>query len=132
MGSITKSAGETVFILDDHTETSAAIEYVLTAHGYRARVYLDPTSLLRDMKVIAPCALLLDYCMPRFHAESFVEEIRRQSIDTIIVLMSATPNIALLAENMGIRHILKPFDLAAFIAMLKNLSLECSNNRQAG
>ena len=61
----------------------------------------------------APKLILLDLRMPIMDGWSFVEQYRRVAVEpAAIVVMSAAPDLAAIAEQLGADgHLKKPFDL---------------------
>ena len=63
-------------------------------------------------------AVVLDLTMPVMDGETLIEKMRAASIAVPVVLASGIIELRQLAEQLGVEHVSKPYDLNALLAKL--------------
>ena len=58
-------------------------------------------------------AIVLDLMMPIMDGETLIERAREAGITIPIVLASASTDVRALAAQLGVEHVLKPYDIGA-------------------
>ena len=101
-----------IFVVDDDEKTLKNIKKLLSDPGCEVSVFSNPLRALRALHR-APCDLLIsDQRMPEMSGMELMSNVRRQSPDTDVILISgyATIDAAVTAVKQGAVHYLaKPF-----------------------
>jgi DNA-binding response OmpR family regulator len=100
-----------VVIIDDDEGIAFALRLALEDRGCEVVAYTDPSTV--PYNEISADAFLVDFYMPKMDGEQVVHKLHDQPRlkDAIILLMSASPDLAQQAANLKVSYIAKPFDL---------------------
>jgi CheY-like chemotaxis protein len=102
-----------VLVVDDQTEIVELVVDFLRDEGYRVRGLTDGAAALAAIADDPPAMVLLDMFMPHMTGSELWEDLQRQNLSYIpVVLMTASPSAAqnLLAQG-ATDYLAKPFDL---------------------
>jgi len=79
----------TILVADDDTNIRIFLETALTLDGYRVVLAENGEEALALTKAAAPDLMILDIKMPGMHGLEVIEEVRRESKDLPIVILTA-------------------------------------------
>lgn len=119
---------ERVLVVEDDASIRAVLSDILACEGYLVDQAANGREALLKLQRARPDVILLDLMMPIVDGPTFVKTC--WSLDHAagipIVLVSASPNLAQLAEQLrsyGVRGALtKPFDLNELLTMIEQVS----------
>lgn len=107
-----------ILVIDDEQNILKTIELSLTANGYSPEVYSNPVDAIKRTKEIFFEVAFIDLKMQPLDGIATLEEIKKNSPDTTIILMTAHGSIesAVEAIKKGAHdYITKPFSHKEFI-----------------
>jgi two-component system response regulator TctD len=110
-----------LLVVDDDADILEALTAVLedrhevaTAHnGLQALTLLQTQSF---------DAVVLDLMMPQMDGETLIEHMRQAAIAVPVVLASASADITVLADRLGVEHVSKPYDVSTLEEKLARVS----------
>jgi DNA-binding response OmpR family regulator len=115
-----RSSSCLVLVADDDDDLRDALSQVLETAGFRVVAASDGLHALEQLaRGVAPCAILLDWMMPRVDGERFLcERSRSSSLASIPVLVMSASHVP--AADLGIQGFLpKPFAAADLLPKLR-------------
>lgn len=105
-----------ILVVDDEAVIRAVVAEVLTMEGYPVETAANGKEALQLVDEVGPCAVVLDLWMPVLDGEGFTRQLEQQGIQLPILIMTAAPNAAKLAEELGAKgYLAKPFDIEDLI-----------------
>ncbi|MDP2470010.1 MAG: sigma-54 dependent transcriptional regulator [Candidatus Palauibacterales bacterium] len=110
-----------VLLIDDEQSLIESLSVLLKGEGYEVVYELTGAGGLKAFKEHAPDLVLTDVRMPKMSGIEVLEEIRRTSPNTPVVLMTAQASLqsAIQAVNLGATHyVQKPFENDELLAVL--------------
>lgn len=108
-----------ILIVDDDADIASQLS-VLLGRRYDTAVASNGFEALRRLDEAAADVVLLDLRMPGLNGSGFVDELRRRGQDTRIILISANPDVAAQAEQLGaVGWLAKPFDIETLEARIE-------------
>ena len=100
-----------VLVVEDQPDIVELLVAGLEAHGYSVKSAPTRDDALSIFSEDLPNVILMDYRMPGLSAEEFIKDVKQKNHKAKVVLMSAEPRVADVAEELGLEHTLaKPFD----------------------
>lgn len=110
-----------IFIVEDDSIISSAIQKHIESWGYDAACAADLKNIITEFVEYAPQLVLLDVNLPYFNGYHWCKEIRKISNVPIIFISSASDNMNIvMAMNMGgDDYITKPFELDILTAKIQ-------------
>lgn len=111
-----------ILVVDDEAVIRAVVEEVLTMEGYPVETAANGKEALRLVNEVGPCAVVLDLWMPVLDGEGFARQLEQQGIQLPILVMTAAPNAARLAKELGAKgYLAKPFDIEELVHAVRLL-----------
>jgi DNA-binding NtrC family response regulator len=108
-----------VLIIEDDHDTADMISLLLIDHGYEVRTVPDRDAGLEWIAKGWPQVILLDMRTEGQPIQYLIAETTRVLPKARIILISATGNLAVVAQALGLRFFLeKPFDPEALLALI--------------
>jgi DNA-binding response OmpR family regulator len=129
-----------VLLVEDDTDTREVLRLILEADGIEvtpAQDGLDALTLLDEIHrndPLTPCAIVLDYMMPRFSGAQFRARqlANPETSDVPVIVVSAVSDLQAHAESMRPFAVLqKPIDPDELTALVREASLEYLGRRGA-
>jgi CheY-like chemotaxis protein len=129
-----------VLLVEDDTDTREVLRLILEADGIEvtpAQDGLDALARLDEIHRIdplTPCAIVLDYMMPRFSGAQFRARqlANPETSDVPVIVVSAVSDLQAHAESMRPFAVLqKPIDPDQLTALVREASLEYLGRRGA-
>ena len=108
-------------VIEDHEESVALLQAVLTSYGYVVEM-ADALSVFQASREHLPDLILLDLLMPSVSGLEAARHLRDlpETSDIPIVLMSGTPAVAEQAAQLGTAgYLKKPFELDDLLAAVQ-------------
>lgn len=112
-------------MVEDDAPIADLISDELRARGFQAVVASNGAEALDKVAQQRPDAIVLDLMMPVLHGWDFIERYRERSAGDVIpiVVVSAAGAVPRSMEQLGVRRFMaKPFDLAALVEYLEELT----------
>ena len=106
-----RSTPPIVCIVDDDTDVLGSLRFLLETEGFDVRTFRTGATLLEAIKTGEVDCLVIDYKMPGMDGLDLAIRLRKQAIDSPIILLTGYPdqNISKKAAAAGISHVvLKP------------------------
>ncbi|MCL6636224.1 MAG: response regulator [Peptococcaceae bacterium] len=122
-----------ILIVDDQAGVRRLLYETLRNEGYRVETAAGGVEALRKISSRVPSLILLDIKMPGMNGLDTLEELRKVTPDTPVVMMTAYGELDILdeARERGVRHyIIKPFDLDEVRYLVKGLLAEEKKKRR--
>jgi len=111
-----------ILIVDDDAAIRDSLSAALELHGFRVAVAENGLDALRAMDRLRPALVLLDLWMPVLDGAGFARALAKRGRHVPLLLMSADPQGAQLAQQIGAAMFLaKPFELSDLLARVKRL-----------
>jgi CheY-like chemotaxis protein len=129
-----------VLLIEDDPDTREVLRLILEADGMDVTVAQDGLDALARLEEIhhrdplTPCAIVLDYMMPRFSGAQFrARQLTNPEIaDVPVVLVSAVSDLEARAKGMQPFGVLqKPVDPDQFTSMVRQASLDYLGRHKA-
>lgn len=115
-----------IYAIDDEPDLLEIISELASPHGFRVRTYIDPTTLLRDLREKSnretPSAVLADFKMQPMTGVEIAQSIRKFNSDIRIAILTgfADKEMALESLNAGVNDILeKPITSSKLLGILE-------------
>lgn len=111
-----------VLVADDDAEVRDALAQVLDAHGFRAASAVDGQHALEHLaQGVTPCAILLDWMMPRVDGEEFLRTRARSGFLSGIPVIVISASHAPTADPRIQGFLAKPFGVSDLLTMLREV-----------
>jgi two-component system, OmpR family, alkaline phosphatase synthesis response regulator PhoP len=113
--------GEKVLIVEDDRSLREGLAMNLKASGYGVVVAADGNEGLRLAFDAAPDLIVLDIMLPALNGLEILSELRRQQVQTPVLILSARDQLPDKLEGFGLGaddYIAKPFDLRELLARI--------------
>ena len=111
-----------VSVVDDDASVRESLPPFLSAHGYDPRTFSSAEAFLASPALDRSCCLILDVAMPGMSGPDLFVELRRRSLQTPIIFITAHGNNHLCRElvDQGAAACLhKPFEPTELIAAMR-------------
>lgn len=109
-----------VLLVDDDDDLRPLLAELMRWDGWEVVQARDGCEGQALFASVPPDVLVLDQRMPGMTGSDLFRKLRAGGSLVPVVLISAAPNVASLAANLGIRHFLrKPFDMDEMLAALR-------------
>ena len=111
-----------VAVVDDDAAVGAALARLLTATGYRVRVFTSAWEFLEDMTTASPACALIDVRMPELDGPALLREVRAADAYVPAIFMTAIGDVTTIVDAMkaGAADLLsKPFTADALLASVR-------------
>jgi CheY-like chemotaxis protein len=101
-----------ILVVEDDYAICELVESVLTHGRYDVVCAQSPAEALGASQALEPALIILDFLMPGFDGQGFIEAYRQRSRrDTPVILLSGIDNVGEVAERIGaVASFRKPFD----------------------
>ena len=128
-----------VLLVEDDPDTREVLRLILEADGMDvtpAQDGLDALACLDEIHrrdPLTPCAIVLDYMMPRFSGAQFRARqlANSETADVPVIVVSAIPDLASQAESMRpFAFLQKPIDPDQLTVLVRQASTEYLRRRQ--
>jgi two-component system, LuxR family, response regulator FixJ len=105
------SSNALIFVVDDDAAVRSSLKFSLEIEGFVVRTYASAEELLRESDLAACQCFIIDQNMPRMHGLQLFAALRRQGVDSPVIMTSsnATSALSRQASTAGIPVIEKPF-----------------------
>lgn len=129
-----------VLLVEDDNDTREVLRLILESDGMTVTPATDGLDALARLDEIhrqdplTPCAIVLDFMMPRFSGAQFRARqlANPETSDVPVILVSAVSNLESYADTMRPSAVLqKPVDPDQFIAVVRKAGLEYLGRRAA-
>jgi two-component system phosphate regulon response regulator PhoB len=116
--------GRTVLVVDDDAPIRELLGLTLEADGYAVAFARDGRQALDELERHHPDLVILDWLMPGLDGVGFARELDRRGLRSGVRILLLTADATLrYAPDVGADACLtKPFDLAAFTAVVARLT----------
>lgn len=121
----------TILVVEDHLEVVDLLERVLSAHGFAVHSVADGEAGLLAALEYEPDLLILDVGLPTRNGFDIVQELRRQGINTPMLMLTGRSNVAdrIAGLEAGADdYLTKPFNTDELVARIRAL-LRRANGR---
>jgi len=116
----TPGGDKPVLVVEDEEDIREAVELALSMEGISVVSAPDRETALKMIESQVPYVILLDYRMPGLSAQEFIEILRKRSIDTPIILMTAGRDPGDQARELGVAgYLQKPFELTDLLNVVR-------------
>jgi CheY-like chemotaxis protein len=122
-----------VLVADDDPDIREALAGVLVAHDMRVVLAVDGQHALEHLAGgIAPCAILLDWMMPRVNGEGFLRaRAASDALSNIPVFVISGTHVPV-ADDRVQGCLSKPFGIAELLSVLRSVcGSVCPNSRRS-
>ena len=113
---------ETILIVEDDHSTQKALKRLFESEGYAVEIRGDGKSALEAFRTTAPTAIILDLRLPLVSGKDVCREIRQQSSEQPIIVLSASAeeeDKVLLLELGADDYVTKPFSPREVLARVR-------------
>ena len=130
-----------VLLIEDDPDTREVLRLILEADGIDVTAAQDGLDALARLEEIhrkdslTPCAIVLDYMMPRFSGAQFRARqlANPETADVPVILVSAVSDLESHAKAMQPFAVLqKPVDPDQFTSLVREASIDYLSRHQAG
>ena len=112
---------ETVLVIDDNPSIRGMLADTLHACGYTVVEASDGEEALDVAQLSRPSLILLDLNLPVRSGFSFVDAVQARGVDAPILLVTADPRAALVAQNMQVvGYLAKPFEMDSLLGAVES------------
>jgi CheY-like chemotaxis protein len=112
---------KSVLIVDDDVDVIAVLAEVLTLSGMETTKASNGAEGLEIAAHLTPDLILVDYHMPVMDGPCMVRALRERSIDIPIILYSAASDAPLIALDLGVKFLPKPFTISQLLGAVDGL-----------
>lgn len=112
-----------ILLMDDDALIIAVLSKALSNNGYKVQTVAETKDLLDKIKAWSPDVLLLDINLPGKSGLELLDEIKKNNIDTEVVMLTAddTAETAIKAMKLGAAdYLTKPFDIDEVMIVISN------------
>ena len=116
--------------VDDDPAMREALEFMLTAEGWRVKTYENGRSFLTDDTPSTPGCAILDVRMPGMSGLELQQEMNRRKIFLPIVFLTGHGSIDMAVSAMksgAVEFLQKPVDHARLLGIVRDCVRRCSN-----
>jgi len=113
---------EKILIIEDDRAVQRALKRLFESEGYGVEIKGDGKSALDSFRAAAPAAIVLDLRLPTLSGKDVCREIKRESPELPIVVLSATTDVTdkvLLLELGADDYVTKPFSSKELLARVR-------------
>jgi DNA-binding NtrC family response regulator len=103
----------TIFVVDDDPDQAELLAQALSAHNRRVRAFSDPIRALAALSSEGADMLIADLSMPWIDGKDVVASSHVKRPELPVILISAYPRGAEIAQQAGVPFFAKPVDLGA-------------------
>ena len=109
-----------ILIVDDHVDTCELFTIAFKKRGHEVMAATCKSDALDALSTV-PELLVLDYNIPGLDISHFLQAVRDARQDPVVILVSCIPDLAEVANSLGIRHYLKkPCDFDALLKLAES------------
>ncbi len=122
-----------LLIVDDQAGVRRLLREAFCDEGFRVEVASSGLEAIKKVSARVPSLILLDIKMPGMNGLETLEELRKISPETPVVIMTAYGELDIIAEakKRGVRHYInKPFDLDEARYLIKGLLMEAKAKKE--
>lgn len=126
---------DSILIAEDDQRLQKALKRLFESEGYGVEISADGKSALDAFRRIAPAAIILDLGLPVISGQAVCREIRRQSSNPPIVVVSAAIDVldkVLLLELGANDYVDKPFSPRELLARVRAAIRHSRTNDECG
>ncbi len=111
-----------ILIIDDDPHIIKMVEHRLQANDYEVIVAYDGKEGFEKFHEESPDLVILDILMPKMDGYTFVRELKKETRQIPVIVLSAKSGMTDLFEAEGITdYIVKPFEPGDLLARIKRL-----------
>lgn len=112
-----------ILVVDDESEITDSIAYMLKREGYEVETAYDGKESLEKINIFSPDVIVLDVMMPEFNGYDICKSIEKENNIGIIML---TAKAGLIDKVLGLElgaddYLTKPFEMIELLARIKSL-----------
>lgn len=112
-----------ILVVDDESEITDSIAYMLKREGYEVETAYDGKEALEKINIFSPDVIVLDVMMPEFNGYDICKSIEKENNIGIIML---TAKSGLIDKVLGLElgaddYLTKPFEMIELLARIKSL-----------
>lgn len=112
-----------ILVVDDESEITDSIAYMLKREGYEVETAYDGKKALEKINIFSPDVIVLDVMMPEFNGYDICKSIEKENNIGIIML---TAKAGLIDKVLGLElgaddYLTKPFEMIELLARIKSL-----------
>lgn len=114
-----------ILVVENEPGIRSLIKEVLEEEGYTVYEAADGVAGLEQFKILQPKLVLLDITMPRLDGFAVLQEIRQQTVDVAVLMVSALHAKSVVTQAIATGadgYLYKPFKLQELVAEVKRLS----------
>ena len=114
----------TTYVIDDDDAVRDSIRLLLECMGFVVRTYASCTAFLREARLEANSCILVDVDMPEMTDLQFLDQLRRDGIETSAIVMTGRAGDAKIrpaADRAGAMLLQKPFRAGELVRCIKGL-----------
>lgn len=122
-------------IIDDEKDTTILLKKALYRQGFNIIIAESATDSINKLTESKPDLVLLDLVLPDMNGLVVLEEIKRLSPETEVIIITAFPSISHVVEAMKLGasdFLVKPFNLDELVNILRKTLEEARLRRNAG
>jgi len=123
----------TILIVDDDRHTTSVLEKALRRHGFEVITAKSATEGISKLTESRPELVLLDLVLPDIRGLEVLDEIKRISPESRVIIISAFPSIADVVEAMKLGasdFLVKPFNVDELVSIVKKTLEEARLERK--
>ncbi|ADW67667.1 response regulator transcription factor [Granulicella tundricola] len=112
----------TILVVEDDVRIQKALQRQFSSEGYAVRVVSEGTEAARVCREIKPVAVVLDLMLPGISGRDICRQIKTDSVDTPVIILSAISEVAdkvLLLEIGADDYVTKPFSPRELLARVQ-------------
>jgi len=114
--------GRPILVVDDDPTLRDVLVLALLRSGYPVREAADGSQALNLIEKSHPCLVVLDMQLPKLDRRGLAQELKARSLHPPVLAMTAGPDAALSAQEVGAADSLqKPFGIADLLAKIEAL-----------
>jgi CheY-like chemotaxis protein len=111
-----------ILIVDDDEDTRIVLQDLLELNGFAVRTSPDAHRAIEAARAAPPSLMLIDYFMPDADGVWLVQQLRAAGLGAVPVVLTTGSNEGReQAERLGVRAMVKPFDVNRLLELLRTL-----------